>query len=88
MNRLETSASIKRAIRGTRWELERFERMRTKVALVLHDPVNDVSVAYALPNGRPWAELLKTIRADTRKPHEEVERDLAAQTDALAAQQE
>lgn len=85
---IRTRASIARAIRGTRWEVERFERLRTKVALILHDTVNEVSIAYALPVGRPWAELLKTIRVDTRKSHDETLRDLSTQTELLSQPQE
>lgn len=65
-------ASIARAIRGTRWLVERFERLKTKTVVVLHDEQNGYSIAYSLARGGSWSDFLKTIRAEARRGHEQV----------------
>jgi hypothetical protein len=65
-------AAIVRALRGTRWIVDRFERMRTKVAVRIHDERNGYYMAFAMPIGGNFGVLLKEIRKAARQSHEQV----------------
>jgi hypothetical protein len=65
-------ATIGRALRGTRWIVERFERLRTKTVVIIHDEGNDYSIALTLQAGGNFGAFLKEIRRTARQSHEQV----------------
>lgn len=78
--------AIVRAIRGTRWIVERFERLRTKTVVIIHDERNGYSIAFTLQHGGNFGTFLKEIRREARKSHERVLCDEEAQARLLSGE--
>lgn len=79
-------AAIVRAIRGTRWIVERFERLRTKTVVAIHDEANGYSMAFTLQHGGNFGAFLKEIRREAKKSHEQVLCDEQEQARLLSGQ--